>query len=58
MLIGVYFNVSFTEAIKHMKKFSKFYAIDVETPLRTFISGAKFRDTSKKAELDTHNSTV
>jgi len=41
-----------------MKKFSKFDAIDVETPLRTFISGAKFRDTSKKSQLDTHNSSV
>ncbi|KAF0759468.1 Uncharacterized protein FWK35_00006114 [Aphis craccivora] len=47
------------EAIKHMKKFNKFDTIDVETPLRTFISGAKFRDTSNKIQLqNTHISSA
>lgn len=41
-----------------MKKFSKFDAIYVETPLRTLISGAKFQDTSKKAQLDTLNASA
>lgn len=31
-----------------MKKYSKYDTIDVEIPLRTFISGAKFRDPTKK----------
>jgi len=31
-----------------MKKFSKFDAIDVENPLRIFIAGAKFRDSTRK----------
>jgi len=30
-----------------MKKFNKFDTIEVETPLRIFISGAKFRDVPK-----------
>jgi len=31
-----------------MKKFSKFDTIDVENPLRIFIAGAKFRDSTRK----------
>lgn len=37
-----------TEAVKKMKKFSKFDTIDVENSLRIFIAGAKFRDSSRK----------
>ncbi|CAI6376593.1 unnamed protein product [Macrosiphum euphorbiae] len=36
------------EAIKKMKKFSKFDAKDVENPLKIFIAGAKFRDSTRK----------
>ncbi|KAL5246165.1 hypothetical protein ACI65C_013573 [Semiaphis heraclei] len=35
------------DSIKLMKKFNKFDTIEVETPLRIFISGAKFRDVPK-----------
>ncbi|CAI6353885.1 unnamed protein product [Macrosiphum euphorbiae] len=35
------------DSIKLMKKFHKFDTIDVEGPLKIFISGAKFRDVPK-----------
>lgn len=34
-----------------MKKYHKCDAIDVETPLRTFISGAKFREPKQNQNL-------
>ncbi|XP_060846836.1 uncharacterized protein LOC132932270 [Rhopalosiphum padi] len=35
------------DAIKQMKKFKLSDAVDIETPIRTFISGAKFREPKK-----------
>lgn len=34
-----------------MKKFKLSDAVDIETPIRTFISGAKFREPKKNIQI-------
>ncbi|KAL5245863.1 hypothetical protein ACI65C_013271 [Semiaphis heraclei] len=43
------------DAIKQMKKFKLSDAVDIETPIRTFISGAKFREPKKNLLITSKN---
>ncbi|XP_025196775.1 uncharacterized protein LOC112595693 [Melanaphis sacchari] len=46
------------DSIKLKKKFNKYDTIDVETPLRIFISGAKFRDIPKTKIIQAADNTI
>lgn len=49
----------FSDAVKQMKKYSKCDTIDIENPLKFFLSGAKFRDPKqlfiKKSTITTND---